>query len=109
MATVHNARLVEQFFPGVRLGELSKGAVADLIFVDYHPFTPLTEGNLPWHILFGFEASLVTTTIVAGNVLMRDRQLLTLDEAEIAKEALALAPKVWEAYQANVQAVLSAS
>ncbi len=98
----NNARLAEQFFLNVRFGEISVGAAADLIFVDYHPFTPLLVGNLPWHILFGFESSMVTTTIVEGHVLMRDRQLLTLNEAEIAREALALAPKVWERYSANV-------
>ncbi|MBZ0284970.1 MAG: putative aminohydrolase SsnA [Anaerolineae bacterium] len=103
VATYNNARLMEQFFPGTRVGEIKVGAAADVIFVDYHPFTPLTEGNLPWHILFGFESSMVTTTIVAGNVLMKDRQLLTLDETEIAKEALALAPRVWERYAANVK------
>jgi putative selenium metabolism protein SsnA len=101
----NNARLAERFFNGVRLGELSVGAAADVIFVDYHPFTPLTEGNLPWHILFGFESSMVTTTIVAGITLMRDRQLLTLDEAAIAAEARALAPKVWERYTANALSV----
>ena len=104
--TYNNARLAERFFPNTRLGELSVGASADIIFVDYHPFTPLTDGNLPWHILFGFESSMVTTTIVAGNVLMRDRKLLTLDEAAIAEEALALAPKVWEQYTANVNRVI---
>ncbi len=101
IAAYNNARLVETCFdhlPDFRLGELSVGARADLIFVDYHPFTPLTAENLPWHILFGFEPSMVTTTIVDGNVLMRDRQLLTLDEDVIAQEALALAPEVWERF-----------
>ena len=98
----NNARLAGQFFPNAKLGQISVGASADLIFVDYHPFTPLHEGNLPWHILFGFESSMVTTTIVEGNVLMQDRQLLTLNEVEIAVEALALAPKVWERYNTNV-------
>jgi cytosine/adenosine deaminase-related metal-dependent hydrolase len=74
------------------------GAAADMILVDYHPFTPLTEGNLPWHILFGFEPSMVTTTIVNGRILMRDRRLLTLDEAAIAAEARALVPSVWARY-----------
>ena len=106
-AVYNNARLAEQFFPGQKLGEIKVGAAADIIFVDYHPFTPLTDGNLPWHILFGFESSMVTTTIVAGNVLMRDRHLLTLDEAAIAEEALALAPGVWERYAENVKTVLS--
>ncbi len=104
-AVYNNTRLAEQFFPGQTIGELSVGATADLVFVDYHPFTPLHGGNLPWHILFGFEASMVTTTIVNGNVLMRDRQLLTLNEEEITREALALAPSVWEKYQHFVSLV----
>ncbi len=103
MAIYNNGALASRFFDGQRVGELAEGAAADLIFVDYHPFTPLHTGNLPWHILFGFESSMVTTTIVSGQVLMRDRQLLTLNEAEIAAEALALAPQVWERYAANVE------
>ena len=106
MAVYNNARLAEQFFPGAPLGELSPGARADIILVDYRPYTPLTAGNLPWHILFGFEASMVTTTVVAGRVLMRDRHLLTLDETEIAREALALAPAVWERYTALASSAL---
>jgi putative selenium metabolism protein SsnA len=106
MALFNNALLAEVFFPGQHLGALEPGAAADLILVDYHPFTPLTIGNLPWHIIFGFEASLVTATMVNGRWLMRDRKLLTLDEATIAEEARALAPRVWERYEANVQAVL---
>ena len=87
MAWVNNAALMRQFFPELSIGEIAQGAAADIIFVDYKPFTPLTAGNLPWHLLFGFEASMVTTTICAGKVLMRDRQLLTLDEDEIAAAA----------------------
>ena len=106
MAWDSNARLMERFFPATRIGEISEGALADLIFVDYQPFTPLTAGNLPWHLLFGFEASMVTTTICAGKILMRDRQLLTLDEKEIAAEALDLAPSVWENYTRNAELAL---
>jgi putative selenium metabolism protein SsnA len=105
-AVYHNARLAERFFPGQRLGELRVGASADIILVDYHPFTPLTDGNLTWHILFGFESSMVTSTIVAGNVLMKDRHLLTLDEAAIAEEAMALAPAVWDRYNEYVKQVV---
>ena len=77
MALDNNARLMERFFQGMTIGEIAPGAVADLIFVDYQAFTPLTAGNFPWHLLFGFEASMVTTTICAGKILMRDRELLT--------------------------------
>ena len=106
MAWENNAGLMGRFFPGAKIGEISPGAVADLIFVDYRPFTPLNAGNLPWHLLFGFEASMITTTICAGQVLMRDRWLITLDEHEIAAEALALAPQVWEKYTRNAKDTL---
>ncbi len=106
MAWHNNASLMRRFFPEMPIGEIRPGAAADLILVDYQPFTPLTAGNLPWHLLFGFEASMVTTTICAGQLLMRDRQLLTLDEGAIAAAALDLAPGVWERYAQHAQVSL---
>ncbi len=100
MAVAHNAALAGVFFPQAPLGVLAPGAFADLIFVDYHPTTPLSAGNLPWHILFGFEPSMVTTTIGSGRVLMQDRQLLFLDEAAITARSRELAAKVWERFAA---------
>ncbi len=100
-ATANNAWLLSTFFDHERFGVLEAGAVADLIFVDYQPFTPLTGGNLPWHVIFGFEPSMVTTTIVDGRVLMHDRKLLTLDEVAIMAEARAHAPAVWARYAEN--------
>jgi cytosine/adenosine deaminase-related metal-dependent hydrolase len=99
MAVTNNAALARLFWPQAPVGELAPGAYADLILVDYHPFTELTAGNLPWHILFGFEASAVTSTMVAGRWLMRDRVLLTLDEAAIAEKARELSAQAWQRYQ----------
>ena len=98
MAVTHNAALARVFWPEAALGEITPGAYADLILVDYHPFTELTAGNLAWHILFGFEASAVTATMVAGRWLMRDRKLLTLDESAIAARASELSAAVWQRY-----------
>jgi cytosine/adenosine deaminase-related metal-dependent hydrolase len=106
MAIYNNAALANQFFPAAPIGQITEGAFADLIFVDYHPYTPLTAGNLPWHIIFGIQQSMVTTTIVAGKLLMKDRQLLTLDEEAIGAKAREIAPKVWERYQKEVAKVL---
>ena len=100
----NNAALASQSFPGAPLGVLAQGAHADLILVDYHPTTLLSAGNLPWHILFGFHESMVTTTIVAGQILMQDRRLLTLDEAEVTARARALVPGVWQRYAGFVPA-----
>ena len=91
-----NAQLARLFWPQATLGVLEPGATADLILVDYHPITPLSAGNLPWHFLFGYEASMITTTISAGRVLMRDRQVLTLDEEEITARSRELAAKLWQ-------------
>jgi putative selenium metabolism protein SsnA len=102
MAIYNNAWLAGSFFPDAPLGSLVPGAHADIIFVDYHPHTPLTPENLPWHIVFGFHERMVTTTIVAGQVLMHDRKLLTLDEEAIAAQARQLAPAVWERYSSFV-------
>lgn len=99
MAVDNNAALVSELFDGLPVGEISEGAAADLIFVDYHPFTPLTPGNLPWHILFGFHESMVTATIVAGKALMYQRELLTLDESQITAEALKVSKKTWERFE----------
>lgn len=108
MAVNNNAELIGQFFPGLRVGAIEVGAAADIILVDYQPFTPVVAGNLPWHIIFGFEASMVTSTMVNGRWLMRDRQLLTLDERAIAEAARAVAPDVWARYSQNVAQILNA-
>jgi cytosine/adenosine deaminase-related metal-dependent hydrolase len=109
MAIHHNAALGSVFFPDAPPGLLMQGSAADVILVDYHPTTPLTAGNLPWHILFGFEASMVTATICAGRVLMRDRRLLTLDEAAITARSRELARQTWGRYEQVVGGVLKKS
>ncbi len=98
MAIYQNRNLVSNQFPGIEVGILKPGAQADLILVDYHPYTPMTPGNLPWHILFGFNESLITTTMVDGRILMKNREILSMDEEKLFAEARNLAPKVWQRY-----------
>ncbi|HEY2280770.1 MAG TPA: amidohydrolase, partial [Streptosporangiaceae bacterium] len=69
-------------------GQLGVGRKADVILVDTRNvmFTPLADGNadqLHSHLVFAANGSAVDTTIVDGRVLMRGRQLLTMDEPEI--------------------------
>ncbi|NLM64316.1 MAG: putative aminohydrolase SsnA [Firmicutes bacterium] len=77
------------------LGVLAPGAYADMIAVDYDPPTPLTEANWFSHVLFGLPGAAVNTTIVGGQVLMRDGELLTVDERELAARARELAAALW--------------
>ena len=90
----NNAQIAGLFFTDP-LGELSVGALADIILVDYAPTTPLTAGNFPWHIIFGVDGTGVDTTIVGGRVLMQNKQLLTLDEEETCAKSRELAGKLW--------------
>jgi putative selenium metabolism protein SsnA len=99
MGVYHNAALARQFFPGSGLGMLAPGTAADMIFIDYKPYTPLTVENLPWHIIFGFHESMITSLMVDGKFIMRDRRILTLDENAIVAEARQLAPQVWQRYE----------
>ncbi|HEX7593205.1 MAG TPA: hypothetical protein VF429_03465 [Anaerolineae bacterium] len=97
-ADENNAKIAQVFWKP-RVGELSVGAFADLILLDYVPYTPLTAGNFPWHLIFGMDGTHVTHTICAGRLLMKDRVLLTLDEQAIAARAKEAAKRVWKKVQ----------
>jgi putative selenium metabolism protein SsnA len=90
----HNATIAGLFFEKP-VGVLKPDAYADIILLDCSPYTPLTEGNYPWQLIFGFDGSYVTHTICAGRMLMKDRQLLTLDQTASAAQAKLLAEQVW--------------
>ena len=94
VAVANNARIASLFW-SQSLGQLAPGAAADIVLADYHPPTPLTPGNFPWHVIFGLDGAHVTTTICNGKLLMKDRMLLTLDDQEIAAKAREHAQAVW--------------
>ncbi len=101
MAVENNAALVNKLFGDLQIGVIAEGSNADLIIVDFHPFTPLTSGNLPWQMIFGFRDSMILTTIVAGKVLMADREFKTMDEEKITREALKSSKKVWDKFSSQ--------
>lgn len=101
MAVINNREMAKQIFKGLEIGEIKEGTPADLILVDYQPFTEMNEANFPWHVIFGFQDGMVTTTIVDGKILMHDRQIKSLDEKEIVKEAKRISKTVWERYHGS--------
>lgn len=76
-----NARIANRYFD-TPLGVLKKGGAADIIVADYDPLTPLTPDNINSHMLFGLGGSKVVTTMINGKVLMKNRELLYIDEAK---------------------------
>jgi putative selenium metabolism protein SsnA len=99
MAVYNNRTLASRFFEKP-VGILAPGAYADLILLDYYPTTPLTAENLPWHLLFGVSGGHVHSTVCHGQVLMKNRELLTMDEAAITARSREIARATWERYWA---------
>jgi putative selenium metabolism protein SsnA len=94
MAFVNNPQICAKFFRK-DLGVLKAGAYADLITLAYRPFTPLDAGSAGGHILFGMSGSQVNDTMVNGAWVMRDRDILTVDEAAIFARSTQRAPRIW--------------
>ena len=73
-----------------QVGSLEIGKRADIIIVDLHaphmwPVLPEPASNIIEQLVYSASAGDVLTTIVDGEVLMRDREFFTLDEQEIEK------------------------
>lgn len=93
-------------------GSLVPGKRADLIVVDLSPLhnSPRFERdpNGPYaQIVYAAKSTDVTDVMVNGKWLMRDRQLLTLNEAELLEQAAEYARRIDAFLMAREQSVLS--
>ena len=95
-ALKNNAKIGAKYFPD-ELGVLKAGAAADIIVMDYKPFTPFSDENIDGHILFGMTGKLCRTTIANGKLLMKDRELIGIDEEAENAHILEAAKKLWGA------------
>jgi len=85
-----SARMVSKCL-GVKLGVLEPGAAADLVLTDYHAPTPLTTDTLASHFLFAMGPEFVRSVMVAGRWCLKDRIVVTCDEAAIRANAVGVA------------------
>jgi putative selenium metabolism protein SsnA len=81
---------------GVPLGRLEPGAPADLCVLDYRPPTPLHDGNVGGHLLFGMDRSHVRSVLVAGRWVVRDRRVLGVDAPAVFARARRASEALWE-------------
>jgi putative selenium metabolism protein SsnA len=91
----HNALIAKRQF-NLPLGEIAEGRPADLAILDYQPPTPLDETNFLGHLIFGLVDAAVDTTVCKGKILMKGKQILTMDEESIAARSRELAPFMWK-------------
>ena len=90
----NNAKIGAKYFPD-ELGVLKAGAAADIIVMDYKPFTPFSDENIDGHMIFGMTGRQCQTTIAAGKLLMKDRELVGIDEAAENAHILEASKKLW--------------
>ena len=90
----NNPLIGEKYF-GVPLGRLAPGAAADVIVMDYKPFTPFSDANIDGHMIFGMTGRQCQTTICNGKILMKDRELVGIDEEAVNARILEESKKLW--------------
>ena len=90
----NNAKIAARYFKKP-LGILKKGAAADVIVMDYKPFTPFSDENIDGHMLFGMMGKNCRTTIINGKVLYRDREFVGIDEEAINAWTMEESKKLW--------------
>ena len=84
MATIRGARALGM---AAQIGSLEPGKRADLIAVDVSGARQTPMYDPVSHLVYVARGNDVRTTIVNGKVLMRDRKVLTLNTADVLRDA----------------------
>jgi len=92
----NNAKIAARYFPD-RLGKLKAGYAADIIVMDYKPFSPFSDRNIDGHMIFGMTGRQCEFTMCAGRILMQDRKLVGIDEEAINAHTMEESIKLWKA------------
>jgi len=91
MATIEGAKALQM---DDRIGSLERGKRADMILVSMRGARQTPMYDPISHLVYVTRGDDVQTTIVNGRVLMRDRRVLTLNEAAVIREANVHAARV---------------
>ena len=83
------------------VGVLAPGYRADLIQVDFSDVHHIPTFDVISHLVYVTDEQDVASVIVDGRLLMRDRQMLTIDTGRVAAEARELAARIQAALQSR--------
>jgi len=93
MATIRGAEL---YGMENEVGSLEPGKLADVIIINPSTApTPLTHESVAGHLVNTVDGDDVETVIVGGNIVMRNRKVLTMEECEVTKISRRAAEKLW--------------
>jgi 5-methylthioadenosine/S-adenosylhomocysteine deaminase len=84
MATIRGARAMHL---DKEIGSIEKGKRADIVIVDLNALNQTPFYNIYSDLVYATKAGDVRTVIIEGRIVMRDRRLLTLNEATIKADA----------------------
>jgi 5-methylthioadenosine/S-adenosylhomocysteine deaminase len=84
---------------GDSIGSLEVGKRADLIQVAFDDVHHVPTYDVISHLVFVTDEQDVASVVVDGKLLMREKELLTIDTARVADEARALAAKIQTALE----------
>jgi len=90
----NNATIVNRHIEG-NIGMIEEGYYADIIVMDYNPLTPMNEANIDSHMHFGMAGSMVTMTMINGNIVYKDRKMTQIDEEEVFAKSRETAEAFW--------------
>lgn len=89
---------------GDTIGSLEVGKKADLIQVDFGDVHHVPTFDATSHLVYVTDEQDVSTVIVDGKVLMRNKAILTIDTERVATEANALAARIQSALESRNRA-----
>ncbi len=98
MATLESARVLGL---GDRLGSLEVGKRADLIVLDLDVPHMVPVYDITSHLVYAAHASDVRTVVIEGCVVMRDHELLTLNEGDIFARAREMSRQIVASWGSN--------
>jgi 5-methylthioadenosine/S-adenosylhomocysteine deaminase len=84
---------------GESIGSLEVGKRADIIQVSFDDVHFVPTYDVISHLVYVADEQDVTTVVVDGNVLMKDREILTIDTDRVRTEATTLAARIQKALQ----------
>jgi 5-methylthioadenosine/S-adenosylhomocysteine deaminase len=98
LATINGARALHM---DSDIGSLEEGKRADIVVVGLDSLHQTPRYNVYSHLVYATKAGDVRTVVIDGRVVMRERRLLTLDEALIKQKARAIRERVTRSLAGN--------
>lgn len=80
----------------LKMNNFSGDGDNNLVVLDYNPPTVLNTSNFAAHFIFGMESKHVRHVISKGRIIVRDRQVLTINKEEVTAFAREMSKRLWK-------------